>query len=207
MVLATGALHLEWVCACSKLTCALSFAIGVRSQGSFDAEVSSVSPSSASPRRGCLSVKHPARPASPSISATKDWSFSAPYIRTKHRTCPSPRLSPCTVFSDDQTAQALFSATQTTSTPFPEIDRRTSRGGGRAARDGSSCSSFCCLRIAVAGGAKKHQTAVVFCVSVASYLPARVQIAAPTCAAGPVALLASGRCVSTSVISRLAPGV
>ena len=71
----------------------------------------------------------------------------------------------------------------------------------------SPWSLFCCLRISVAGGAKKHQTAVIFCVSVASYLPARVQIAAPICAAGPVALLASGRCVSTSVISRLAPGV
>ena len=38
MVLATGMLHRRWVCACSELTCALSFAIGVRSQGSFDAE-------------------------------------------------------------------------------------------------------------------------------------------------------------------------
>ena len=38
MVLATGVLHRRWVCACSELTCALSFAIGVRSQGSFDAE-------------------------------------------------------------------------------------------------------------------------------------------------------------------------
>ena len=207
MVLATDALHLGWVCACSELTCALSFAIGVRSQGSFDAEVSGASPSPASPRRGCLSVKHPARPASSSTSATKDWSFSAPYIRTKRRSCPSPRLSPQTVFPDDQTAQALFSATQTTSKPIPEIDRRTSRGGGRAARDGSPWSLFCCLRISVAGGAKKHQTAVIFCVSVASYLPARVQTAVPICAAGPVALLASGRCVSTSVISRLAPGV
>ena len=207
MVLATDALHLGWVCACSELTCALSFAIGVRSQGSFDAEVSGVSPSPASPRRGCLSVKHPARPASSSTSATKDWSFSAPYIRTKRRCCPSPRLSPQTVFPDDETAQALFSATQTTSTLFPEIDRRISWGGGRAARGVSPWSLFCCLRISVAGGAKKHQTAVIFCVSVASYLPARVQIAAPICAAGPVALLASGRCVSTSVISRLAPGV
>ena len=38
MVLATGVLHRRWVCACSELTRALSFAIGVRSQGSFDAE-------------------------------------------------------------------------------------------------------------------------------------------------------------------------
>ena len=85
MVLATDVLHLGWVCACSELTCALSFAIGVRSQESFDAEVSGAPPSPASPRRGCLSVKHPARPASSSTSATKDWSFPAPYIRTKRR--------------------------------------------------------------------------------------------------------------------------
>ena len=170
MVLATDALHPGWVYGCSELTCALSFAIGVRSQGSFDAEVPGVSPSPspASPRRGCLSAKHSARPASSSTSATKDWSFSAPYIRTKRRSCPSPRLSPQTVFSDDQTAQALFSATQTTSTLFPEIDRRISWGGGRAARGVSPWSLFCCLRISVAGGAKKHQTAVIFCVSVAS---------------------------------------
>ena len=134
MVLATDALHLGWVCACSELTCALSFAIGVRSQGSFDAEVSDASPSPASPRRGCLSVKHPARPASSSTSATKDLSFSAPYIRTKRRSCPSPRLSPQTVFPDDQTAQALFSATQTTSTIFPETRDRSSGKLGRGSR-------------------------------------------------------------------------
>ena len=47
--------------------------------------------------------------------------------------------------------------------------------GGRAARGVSPWSLFCCLRISVAGGAKKHQTAVIFCVSsVANYLPARV---------------------------------
>ena len=38
MVLATGVLHRRLVCACSELTRALSFAIGVRSQGSFEAE-------------------------------------------------------------------------------------------------------------------------------------------------------------------------
>ena len=155
MVLATGARHPTTDCACRELTCALSFAIGVRSQGSFDAEVSGVSPSPASPRRGCLSVKHPARPASSSTSATKDWSFSAPYIRTKRRSCPSPRLSPQTVFPDDQTAQALFSATQTTSTLFPEIDRRTSWGGGRAAWGVSSWSLFRCLCFSVAAWRKE----------------------------------------------------
>ena len=85
MVLATGALHLGWVCACSELTCA--FAIGVRSQGSFDADISGVSPSTARPSQGCLSVKHHARPAPSSTSATKDRSFSALYIRTKLRSC------------------------------------------------------------------------------------------------------------------------
>ena len=38
MVLATGARHPTTDCACSELTRALSFAIGVRSQGYFDAE-------------------------------------------------------------------------------------------------------------------------------------------------------------------------
>ena len=63
MVLATGELHLGWVCACSELTCALSFAIGVRSQGPFDAEVSSV------PVAGEPTLELPLReaPCSPSI--------------------------------------------------------------------------------------------------------------------------------------------
>ena len=111
--------------------------------------------SPASPRRGCLSVKHPARPASSPTSATKDWSFSAPYIRTKRRSCPSPRLSPQTVFPDDQTAQALFSAAQITSEPILDIDRRTGRTGGRAARGVSSWSLFCCLRFSVAAWRKE----------------------------------------------------
>ena len=129
-----------------------------------------------SPRRGCLFVKHLARPAPSSTSATKDWCFlPAPYIRTKRRSCPSPRLSPQTVFPDDQTAQALFSATQTTSTLFPEVDRRTSWGGGRAARGVSPWSLFCCLRISVAGGAKKHQTAVIFSACFGRELPPRAR--------------------------------
>ena len=44
MVLAIDALHLGWACACSELTCALSFAINVRSQGSFGAEILGASP-------------------------------------------------------------------------------------------------------------------------------------------------------------------
>ena len=189
---------------CSSLV----LAVGVRSQGSFDAEVSGVSPSPASPRRGCLSVKHPARPASSSTSVTKDWSFSAPYIRTKRRSCPSPRLAHRELYFQTTKLHRHLSVPLKQRAHFPLRSIVGQVGeGGRAARGVSPWSLFCCLRISVAGGAKKHQTAVIFCVSVASYLPARVQIAAPICAAGPVALLASGRCVSTSVISRLAPGV
>jgi len=86
MVLATDALHLGWVCACSELTCALSFAIGVRSQGSFDAEVSGVASSPTRPSRKRRSAKHPARSASTSTSITSHGSFSAPHVRMKHET-------------------------------------------------------------------------------------------------------------------------
>ena len=41
---------------------------------------------------------------------------------------------------------ALLSAARPASPPIPEEDRRTSRGGGRAARSVSSWSSFRCLR-------------------------------------------------------------
>ena len=67
------------------------------------------------------------------------------------------------------------------------------------------CFVVCASRLL--GGAKKHRAAVAFCVSVASYLLSRVQIAAPICAAGPVALLVSVRRISASAISRLARGV
>ena len=55
-------------------------------------------------------------------------------------------------------------------------------------------------------GAKKHRTAALFCVSVASHLPARIPIAGLICAMGSVALPASDRRISTSAIrvSRLA---
>ena len=55
-------------------------------------------------------------------------------------------------------------------------------------------------------GAKKHRTAALFCVLVASHLPARTPIVGLICAMGSVALPASDRRNSTSVISRLAPG-
>ena len=55
-------------------------------------------------------------------------------------------------------------------------------------------------------GAKKHRTAALFCVSVASHLPARIPIAGLICAMGSVAMPASDRRISTSAIrvSRLA---
>ena len=56
-------------------------------------------------------------------------------------------------------------------------------------------------------GAKKHRTAAVFRVSVASHLPARIPIVGPICAMGRAALSACDRRNFTSVISRPAPGV
>ena len=55
-------------------------------------------------------------------------------------------------------------------------------------------------------GAKKHRTAALFRVSVASHLPTRVPIAGLIYAVASVALPASDRRNSTSVISRLARG-
>ena len=54
-------------------------------------------------------------------------------------------------------------------------------------------------------GAKKHRTAAVFRVSVASHLPARIPIVGPICAMGCAALSACDRRNFTSVISRPAP--
>ena len=51
-------------------------------------------------------------------------------------------------------------------------------------------------------GAKKHRTAAVFRVSVASHLPARIPIVGPICAMGCAALSACDRRNFTSVISR-----
>ena len=56
-------------------------------------------------------------------------------------------------------------------------------------------------------GAKKHRTAAVFRVSVASHLPARIPIAGPVYAMGCAALSACDRRNFTSVISRPATGV
>ena len=95
-------------------------------------------------------VKHPARSASALTSPTDHWRFSAPYSRTQLRSLPhhvSDRELP---IPHDRTAMALFSATRSTSHPIPEVDRRTSRGGGRAARDVSSWLWFRGLCFSVA---------------------------------------------------------
>jgi len=55
-------------------------------------------------------------------------------------------------------------------------------------------------------GAEKHRTAALFRLLVASHLPARVAIVGLICAMASVALPASDRRNSTSVISRLARG-
>ena len=103
----------------------------------------------------------------------------------------------------------LFSAARSTSPPIPEADRRTSRGGDRAARSVLSWSWFRCLRFSVAAWCKEAPDSgsfALFCVSVASRLPARTSIVGLICPVGSVALPASDRRNSTSVISRLTPG-
>ena len=101
---------------------------------------------------------------------------------------------------------ALFSAARSTRAPIPEVDRRTSRGG--VAQLGVSrrgCGFVVCASRSLRG-AKRHRTAALFRVSVASHLPARVAIVGLICAMASAALPASDRRNSTSVISRLAPG-
>ena len=66
---------------------------------------------------------------------------------------------------------------------------RGSRSSRLAVSRRGRCFVVCASRSL--GGVKKHRTAVVFCVSVASYLLARGQIAAPICVAGP-----GGRCTA-----------
>ena len=82
--------------------------------------------------------------------------FSAPHVRIKLRSLPSPRLRWRTAIPLDRTAQALFSATQPASASISEIiGRRTGRTGGCAARGVSSWSLFCCLRFSVAAWRKE----------------------------------------------------
>ena len=101
---------------------------------------------------------------------------------------------------------ALFSAARSTRAPIPEVGRRTSRGG--VAQLGVSrrgCGFVVCASRSLRG-AKRHRTAALFRVSVASHLPARVAIVGLICAMASAALPASDRRNSTSVISCLARG-
>ena len=101
---------------------------------------------------------------------------------------------------------ALFSAARSTSAPIPEVDRRTSRGGGRAARGVSSWFWSRGLCFSVAAWCGEAPDGSSFRVLVASHLPARVAIVGLICAMASVALPASDRRNSTSFISRLARG-
>ena len=90
----------------------------------------------------------------------------------------------------------------------PSPNSVVGRAGAGFAQLGVSrrgCGFVVCASRALRG-AKKHRTAALFRVSVASHLPARIPIVGLTCAMGSVALLASDRRNSTSVSSRLAPG-
>ena len=103
-------------------------------------------------------------------------------------------------------AMALFSAARSTRAPIPEVDRRKSRGGVAQLRVPRRGCGFVVCASRSLRGAKRHQTAALFCVSVASQLPARVAIVGLICAMASTALPASDRRNSTSVISCLACG-
>ena len=146
MVLATDALHLGWVCACSELTCALSFAIGVRSQGSFDAEVSGVASSPTRPSRSCRSAKHPARSVPLSIDLNLDHEprkllSSAPSSReTSLPSLPTSLTVNCELLTTD--LQWRFSAPLDQRSP--QSPRSTVRWVGRGSR-----SSRCLVVVVV----------------------------------------------------------
>ena len=92
--------------------------------------------------------------------------------------------------------QYHFQCRSITPLSIPEADRRTSRGGGRAARGVSSWSWFRCLRFSVAAWCKEAPDGGsfdLFRVSVASRLPARISIVGLICAVGSVSLPSSDR--------------
>ena len=179
MVLATDALHLGWVCACSELTCALSFAIGVRSQGSFDARVSGIASSPTRPSRSCRSAKHPARSASASTSITSHGSFSAPHVRMKLRSLPSPRLRWRTVIPLDRpNCTGTFQCHSTSERA--NFRDRPSDGSDRGSRSSGCLVMVVVLLFALLGrcmaGAQKHRTAGVLGISVSMRVPARIPL-------------------------------
>ena len=168
--------------------------------------VSGVARSTTRPSRSSRSAKHPARSASTSTSPSYHWSFSAPYIHTQLRSLPH-HVSDCELpIPHDRTAMALFSAARSTSPPSPNsVVGRAGAGFAQLGVSRRGCGFVVCASRALRGE-KKHRTAALFRVSVASHLPARIPIVGLTCAMGSVALLASDCRNSTSVSSRLAPG-
>jgi len=150
-----GAVHPRPMSPCTAPILVLNRSV-VRSTGlPKRSRVSGIASSTPRPSRSCRSAKHPARSASNSTSITSYGSFSAPHVRMKLRSLASPRLLPRTPIPHDRIAMALFSAAQITSEPILDIDRRTGRTGGRAARGVSSWSLFCCLRFSVAAWRKE----------------------------------------------------
>ena len=97
---------------------------------------------------------------------------------------------------------ALFSAARSTRAPIPEVGRRKSRGGVAQLGVSRRGRRFVVRASRSLRGAKKHRTAAVFRVSVASHLPARIPIVGPIYAMGRAALSAFDRRNFTSVISR-----
>ena len=181
MVLATDALHLGWVCACSELTCALSFAIGVRSQGSFDAEVSGVASSPTRPSRKRRSAKHPARSAPTSTSITSHGGFSAPHVRMKLRSLPSRGSGgELPSFLSTELHRHFSVPLDQRARQFPRSV--VGRVGPGVAQLGVSrhgrCFVVCASRSLrdVLRGAKKHQTAGIWGISVSMRVPAHIPL-------------------------------
>ena len=101
--------------------------------------------------RSCRSAKHPVRSASTSTSTTRHGSFSAPEVRMKLRSLPSPRLSPRTENSWRLNCDGTFQRRSINEAPNPQGRPSDWSGGDRAARGVSSWSLFryLCFSVAV----------------------------------------------------------
>ena len=97
---ATGVCHASHACPWHTLTPPLWFARVLSSQGGPRPNKDGIDTADEEIESELPLVKHPTRSASPSTSAA-NWGFSAPYIRTKPPSLPSPRLWSLTVFPHD----------------------------------------------------------------------------------------------------------
>ena len=108
------------------------------------------------PSRSCRSAKHPARSASTLTSIASHGSFSAPHVRMKLRSLPSPRLSPWTANPGRLNCNGPFQRRSINEAPNPRGRPSDGSGGDRAARGVSSWSLFRCLCFSVAAWRRKE---------------------------------------------------